>query len=563
MKKSDTDQEYQINTLDPFGIMPVSMSILEAWSRHPDKLQERMQDFCSGLMDMQRQVIQRSMGNFIPDSVAPVSADERFRDQAWSESPWFDFLKEYYLLCTRTVEDAIYSTPDVPEKKRRQAAFWARQLFNSIAPGNFLWTNPEALKRMISTGGQSLMEGYRMWLEDLKDGELDMVDQSAYKLGKDIANTPGEVVFRNELLELIQYAPTTNETHQIPVVFIAPWINKYYILDIEPKKSLVRYLVSQGFTVFITSWKNPGPEMRDTTFEDYMTKGALKIIDIARKICDVEQVHAVGYCIGGTMLAALQAWAARGQDSSSPVAHWTLFTALIDFSSPGDMGAFITEDSIRWLEQRMEEQGYLNGRDMGTAFRWLRPNSLIWRYVVNNYLYGDKPPPLDVLQWNVDCTRLPKSMHSFYLREFYLNNRMIEPDALVLAERPIDLRKIKEPLYVVGTEQDHIAPWKETFKIAQYVSAPVRYVLASSGHILGILSQPVTPPKRHYWAGDASGLSDPDAWRQKIKKMPGSWWNDWVAWLREGCGPMVPARTPGSTAYPSHAHAPGVYVFEK
>ena len=563
MKKSDTDQQYQINTLDPFGIMPVCMSILEAWSRHPDQLQERMQDFYSGLMDVQRQVIQRSMGNFIPDSVAPVMADERFRDQAWTESPWFDFLKEYYLLCTRTVEDAIYSTPDVPEKKRRQAAFWARQMFNAVAPGNFLWTNPEALKRMISTGGQSLMEGSRMWLEDMKDGELDMVDQSAYVLGKDIANTPGEVVFRNELLELIQYAPTTNETHQIPVVFIAPWINKYYILDIEPKKSLVRYLVSQGFTVFITSWKNPGPEMRDTTFEDYMTKGALKIIDIARKICDVEQVHAVGYCIGGTMLAALQAWAARGQDSSSPVAHWTLFTALIDFSSPGDMDAFITEDSIRLLEQRMEEQGYLNGRDMGTAFRWLRPNSLIWRYVVNNYLYGDKPPPMDVLQWNVDCTRLPKSMHSFYLREFYLNNRMIEPDALVLAGRPIDLRKIKAPLYVVGTEQDHIAPWKETFKIAQHVSAPVRYALASSGHILGILSQPVNPPKRNYWAGDASGLTDPDAWRQKTKKIQGSWWNDWVPWLRECCGPMVPARTPGSDKFPALADAPGTYVLEK
>ena len=515
---------------DPFGIMSLNMSIIEAWGKHPDKHQARVRDFWMNLFEVQQQVFVRSMGQLQPDFVPAVSADERFRDKAWTESPWFDYLKEYYLLCTRSIEDAIYATPDVPEKNKRKAAFWARHTLNALAPGNFLWTNPEALKRLISTGGQSLLEGYQQWLEDLHKGDIGMVDETAYQVGRDIANTPGNVVFRNELMEVIQYAPTTAEVYKIPIVIIAPWINKYYILDIAPDKSLIRHLVDKGFTVFITSWKNPGPEMRDTQFDDYLVQGALAIINTAREICGVESVHAVGYCIGGTLLAILQAWLARKNATSPlPIPHWTLLTTLVDFSNTGDMDAFITEDSIHWLEHRMQEKGYLDGRDMGTTFRWLRANSLIWRYVMHNYLYGETPPPMDVLQWNVDCTRLPMAMHSFYLREFYLNNRLREPGALTLAGCPIDLRLINAPLYAVGTEQDHIALWKESFKIVNLITAPVRYTLASSGHILGILSPPVKPPKRCYWSGEVAGPMAPEAWLQATKKMPGSWWNDWCA----------------------------------
>ena len=401
-------------------------------------------------------------------------------------------------------------------------------------------------------------------LDDFHKGEISMVHETAYQLGRDIANTPGKVVFRNYLMEVIQYAPTTGEVYKTPVVIIAPWINKYYILDIAPDKSLVRHLVDRGFTVFVTSWKNPGPEMRDTTLDAYMTDGALAIINTAREICGVESVHAVGYCIGGTLLAILQSWLARNNGTSpSPIAHWTLLTALVDFANPGDMDAFITEDSVTWLEQKMQEQGYLDGKDMGTTFRWLRANSLIWRYVMHNYLYGETPPPMDVLQWNVDCTRLPMTMHSFYLREFYLNNRLIEPEALVIAGCPIDLGLIKAPLYAVGTEQDHIAPWRETFKIAGLITAPVRYTLASSGHILGILSAPVDPPRRCYWTGEISGAMAPETWLQTTKKTPGSWWNDWCFWLDERCGPMVQARMPGSDKFPVLADAPGTYVLER
>lgn len=553
----------QMNILDPFGIQAACSDVIEAWGNNPEGLQQNMQTFYADLFNIQQQVVLRALGNCGPDCIEAMVYDERFRDDAWLENPWFDFLKEYYLLCTRTLQDTIFATPGVPEKTRRRAAFWTRQILDAMSPGNFLWTNPAALNRFITTGGQNLADGFKLWLEDLGKGDISMVDDDAWQLGKDIACTPGEIVFRNELLEVIQYTPTTAEVRAIPIIIIAPWINKYYILDLSPEKSLIRHLVNQGFTVFVTSWKNPGPDLRHLTFDDYLTKGALAIINTAREICDVPAVHAVGYCIGGTLLTALMAWTAQDQQAESPVSHWTLLTTLTDFSNPGDIDVFITEDSIQWLEQRMAKHGYLDGRDMGSSFRWLRPNSLIWRYVIQSYLYGEDPPPMDVLQWNVDCTRLPEKMHSFYLRNFYLGNCLVKPNALTLAGRSIDLRLIRAPLYAVGTEQDHISPWKETFKIAGLIPAPVRYTLATSGHILGILSPPVDPPKRRYWSGDATGMNDTVAWCTNQNKVPGSWWNDWVKWLHERCGPMVPARQPGNKHFSPLAAAPGDYVLEK
>lgn len=549
--------------LDPFGIVPACTAVVQAWGQAPEKLQARMQEFLTALLEVQRQVAERAVGHFVADFVPPVSYDERFQDKAWTDSPWFDFLKEYYLLYTRAIEDAIFATPDVPERTRRQAAFWARQMLNAVSPTNFLWSNPVALTRFLATGGLSLAEGYKQWLADLRKQDVSMVDESAFEVGKNMAGTEGEVVFRNELLEVLQYAPATDLVHRTPIVVIAPWINKYYVLDLSPEKSLVRYLVNQGYTVFITSWKNPDAGMGEVGFDDYLLKGAVAIVDAAREICGVPAVHAVGYCIGGTLLSALMAWYARDTGQPSPVEHWTQLTTLVDFANPGDIDMFVTEDSVKWLEERMQESGYLDGRDMSMSFRWLRPNSLIWRYVIQNYLYGEEPPPLDVLAWNVDCTRLPKAMHSFYLREFYLRNRLLEPNAISLAGRPIDLGLIRVPLYAVGTEQDHIAPWKETFKIASLVPAPVRYALATSGHILGILSPPVDPPKRRYWSGDATGATDPETWRAGMEKVAGSWWEDWVAWLAERCGPMLPARPPGSGRHPPLAPAPGTYVLEK
>ena len=548
-------------TLDPFGISAAMEAVMNAWSRHPAELGKRFEAYFSALAEIQGQFIAHALGGG-SDPVKPSVFDERFQDPAWSQHPWFDFLKETYLLNTRAVEDALFATPEVSDKTRRQAAFWARQGLNAVAPSNFLWSNPVALQRMIASGGMSLVEGFRQWLADLAAGDVQIVDREGFELGKDIAATPGRVVFRNRLLELIQFAPATPTVKRVPIVIVAPWINKYYVLDLGPQRSLIRYLVNQGFTVFVTSWKNPSADMADTRFDDYLTEGALEALRVAREICGVESVHGVGYCIGGTLLSAALAWSAQDDAAPSPVAHWTLFTTLVDFSNPGDIDVFVTEDSIRWIEQQMAENGgFLDGKQMAGSFRWLRPNSLIWRYTVSSYLFGEEPPPMDVLQWNMDATRLPQAMHSFYLREFYLNNRLIEPGAVTLAGRPIDLSRIRAPLYAVGAEQDHIAPWKETFKIAAQVSGPVRYTLATSGHILGILSPPVDPPKRRFWTGDASGARDPEAWRARQEKTPGSWWEDWAKWLGASCGPEVPARQPGENRA-TLGPAPGLYVRE-
>ncbi len=549
-------------SLDPFGLFAAGEAVATAWSKHPDELGQRMRAYLADLATIQAQFMARFLGAG-EDAVRPSEHDERFQDPAWKDNPWFDYLKESYLLGCRALEDAIFEAPDVPEKTRRQAAFWTRQWLNAIAPSNFLWSNPAALRRMIASGGQSLVEGYRQWLADLIEGDVRIVDKTGFELGKDIAATPGQVVFRNDLLELIQFAPATAEVRQVPIVIVAPWINKYYVLDLDARRSLIRFLVGKGFTVFITSWKNPGPEMAETRFDDYLVEGALKALEVAAEIGGVEAVHGVGYCIGGTLLSCAQAWSAGDGGKPAPASSWTLFTTLVDFSNPGDIDVFITEDSVQWIEAQMERNGgLLDGKQMAGSFRWLRPNSLVWRYTVSSYLYGEEPPPMDVLQWNMDATRLPRAMHSFYLREFYLRNRLVEPGAVTLAGRPIDLRAIRAPLYAVGAEQDHIAPWKETFKIAGLVSGPVRYTLATSGHILGILSPPVDPPKRRYWSGDASGARDPEAWRAGLEKTPGSWWEDWVVWLESQCGPSRPARAPGSARYPALAPAPGTYVRE-
>ncbi|MGH8501004.1 MAG: PHA/PHB synthase family protein [Gammaproteobacteria bacterium] len=475
--------------------------------------------------------------------------------------PFLDPLKENYLLYTRWLEDAIYKTPDVSEKTRRRAAFWTREFLSAVAPSNFFLTNPEAITRALQTGGQSVTQGWRNLLSDIAAGHVSMVDQDAFQVGGNIATTPGAVAYRNELVDLIQYTPTTEKAHSTPIVIVAPWINKYYILDINERLSLVRYLVAQGFTVFVTSWKNPGADMRDTTFDDYMLRGVLESLRAAREICDAPQVHLAGYCIGGTLVAALTAWLNReaGGKEGSPVAHITLLTTLADFSEPGNIEVFIDEQSLDAIDDIMAHHGYLDGRDMATSFRSLRSNSLIWHYWVQNYLLGESPPAFDVLYWNADSTRLPYAMHSFYLREFYLRNKLSEKDGVTLGGRPIDLSRITQPLYVISAEQDHIAPWKSVFKLCSLTRGPVRFVLATSGHIMGVLSPPVDPPKRRYWVGDATGLGDPDHWRASTSKVPNSWWTDWVAWLKPQCGTL---RTPPALGGDPQSllPAPGAYA---
>ena len=559
-----TDEMARLHrSVDPFGIGATMNKVAGGWLTHPTELSAALADLARDLQELQLHAWQTATGLQPRPCHAAAADDARFADPAWSELPALSILKQFYLLYTRWSQEAMFETPGVPAKDRRRATYWARQWLNAVAPTNYFLTNPVAIRRFWETGGQSLAAGLKLWLEDLRAGDVRMVDRSAFKVGKNLATTPGAVVFRNELIELIQYAPATAEVHTVPLVIIPPWINKYYILDLNEKKSLLHYLVKQGFTVFVVSWKNPTARDADTTFDDYLMKGLRQAIDVARSICGTSHAHAAGYCIGGTALAALMAWFNREYPNAEqvPVPHWTLLTTLVDFSRPGGIEVFINEETIDTLEETMAHQGYLDGHDMGRAFRMLRSNSLIWHYFVHNYLYGETPPPFDVLYWNTDMTRMPHTMHSYYLREFYLNNKLDKKDALELAGHRIDLGRIRQPLYAVGCEEDHIAPWKATFKIAGKIDAPVRYTLSSSGHILGIINPPVRPPKRSYWSGETNS-APPEEWHKHQHKVEGSWWENWAGWLGRHCGPKVPARAPGSRKYPVLGPAPGSYVHE-
>ncbi len=548
--------------VDPFGIEASFAKLTEGWLAHPTELAAALARLGSSLQEIQFHAWRTASGLAPPTPVTTAPDDARFADPLWTELPAFSVLKQYYLLYTHWLNETLFETPGVPAKTRRQATFWARQWLNALAPSNYLLTNPVALHKFWESGGQSLAAGLKLWLDDLRSGDGQMVDRSAFKVGGNLATTPGAVVYRNELLELIQYAPTTETVRTVPIVIVPPWINKYYILDLNEKKSLLRHLVSEGFTVFVVSWKNPTAAQAETTFEDYLLKGIRRAIDAARAICDVPRVHAVGYCIGGTALATLMAWLNREftAENDVPVAHWSLFGTLVDFSRPGSIEVFIDEKTIGTLEHMMAQQGFLEGREMARSFRLLRSNSLIWHYFVHNYLYGETPPPFDVLYWNTDVTRMPRAMHSFYLREFYLHNKLVQKNALTIAGQPIDLGAIRQPLYAVGCDEDHIAPWKATFKIGR-IAAPVRYTLSSSGHILGIINPPANPPKRWYWSGEI-GTDSAEEWHQHQKRVDGTWWLDWDAWLAQHCGPQTDARTPGSADFPVLEAAPGTYVHD-
>jgi len=549
--------------LDPFGIGASFAQVARGWLTRPDELSTALSRLALGLQNVQLSVWQSALG--LPPA-APVEAardDARFADPAWSRVPALALLKQYYLAYTRWLEDTLYDSPGVTAKDRRRAAFWARQWLNAIAPTNYFLTNPAAVRKFWETGGGSLANGIRRWLDDLRVGDVQMTDRSVFHVGKNLATTPGAVIHRNELFELIRYQPETEQVRAVPIVIVPPWINKYYILDLSEKKSLVRHLVREGFTVFVMSWRNPGADLAATTFDDYLIRGLNEAVEAARRACGVPQVHAVGYCIGGTALAALMAWLNRRHthEPEVPVAHWTLLATLVDFARPGAIEVFVDEETIETLDKMMAQQGYLDGREMGRTFRMLRSNSLIWHYFVHGYLYGETPPPFDVLFWNTDVTRMPRAMHSFYLREFYLKNRLVARDGLTLADEPIDLMRIRQPLYAVACEEDHIAPWKAAFGIAGRIAAPVRCTLSSSGHILGIINPPVTPPKRSYCSGAAEDGS-PEHWHERQRRVEGSWWSDWTAWLAGRCGPQIAPPPVTTDEFPKLADAPGTYVHE-
>lgn len=552
--------------VDPFGATTSLLAAQTAWLMHPQELSRAVNALSGDLFALQAHIARRSLGLPSTDVVRPHADDARFAAAAWTESPSWDIVKEWYLAFTHRLQDMLFETPGMSDKERRRAAFWSRKWLNMVAPTNFFWSNPLALERAVSTQGESLRQGWANFLRDAKAKNIQMVEPDAFTVGKDLATTPGKVIFRNRLVELIHYTPTTDKVRAMPIVIVTPWINKFYILDLNAKKSLVKYLTDQGFSVFITSWKNPDAEMRDVRFDDYLLEGVNEVVRVAGEFCKVPQVHLVGYCIGGTLVSTYMAWAnKRFAADQMPVAHWTLFTTLTDFSHPGDIDVFIDEACVAALEEKMAERGYLDGAEMATSFRLLRSNSLVWHYWVHSYLLGEPLPPFDVLFWNVDSTRMPAAMHSYYLREMYLNNNLVKRDRLTIAGESIDLDRIVQPLYAVTAEDDHIAPWKQCYRIRKYinVNAPVRFALSTSGHILGIVNPPVEPPKRAYWIAEPERNEHWEHWLDRAEKKPGTWWQDWTAWLGERTGDLVRAYPTTSRAYPALADAPGTYVLEK
>lgn len=552
--------------IDPFGATTSLLNAQMAWLMHPQELARAVSALSGDLFALQAHVARRAMGIASDDVIQPHADDARFADPVWTDSASWDIVKEWYLAFTHRLQDMAFETPGLSDKERRRAAFWFRKWLNAVAPTNFFWSNPAAIERCVATQGESLRQGWANLQRDIAAKNIQMVEPDAFVVGKDLATTPGKVIFRNRLVELIHYAPTTDKVRAMPIVIVTPWINKFYILDLNAKKSLVKYLTGQGFSVFITSWKNPDETMRDVRFDDYLLEGVNEVVRVAGEFCRQPQVHLVGYCIGGTLVSTYMAWAnKRFSADQMPVAHWTLFTTLTDFSHPGDIDVFIDESCVAALEEKMAKTGYLDGNDMMTSFRLLRSNSLIWSYWVHSYLLGESLPPFDVLFWNCDSTRMPQAMHSYYLREMYLNNNLIKRDRLSIAGEPIDLDRIVQPLYAVTAEDDHIAPWKQCYRIRKYVNvkAPVRFVLSTSGHILGIVNPPVNPPKRAYWIAEPERNEHWEHWLERADRKPGSWWDDWTAWLHQRTGDEVEAYPASNRKYPALADAPGTYVLEK
>jgi polyhydroxyalkanoate synthase len=546
---------------DPLGVMRALTRLSQAWMNDFPDFVVRLQALSKQFQDLALNEIENACAAFD----AANSEDSQPRDTLHFIRQFSGMARRSHALFGEFIRQLVEDAPDIDEESRRKSAFWIDQMLGALAPTNYFWTNPGAVQRSLTSRGKSIENGMRNWMDDRLHGDnlVRMVDGSAFKLGENIAATPGSVVFRNELMEVIQYHPTTDTVFKTPLVMIQPWINKFYIFDLSAHNSFVRYLVGRGFAVFITSWKNPDGTLRDVTFEDYLFRGLVPAIEAAADICDSNRVHAAGYCIGGTALAALMAWfnADSGSSTAIPVATWSLFSALTDFSDAGMIGVFTDKEGIEMVEHLTGWDGYLDSRYISSAFRLLNSNGLIWRYVVNNYLYGQMPPKSDLLYWNSDGTRLPQAMCIGYLRDFYLSNRLIRPNDMVMDARPLDLGTIAQPAWIVGAEQDHISPWKGTFQTCHYLSnCPATYVLAGEGHITGIVNPPSPRSRQKFRAGMADGTCSPDAWLADQEIRDGSWWPEWVQWLTTNSDTAVVTPPVGNLNHPVLGPAPGTYV---
>ncbi len=547
---------------DPLHLTQTFMDFTARMLADPNKLAQAQMELWQQYMQLWQATAQRLMGQNVEPVVEPARGDKRFSDPAWKDEVVFDYLKQSYLLTARWLQGTVKDVDGIDAKTAQKIEFYTRQFVDALSPSNFALTNPQVVKATVESKGENLLNGLRNLLTDLERGKgklaIRQTDMKAFKVGGNVATSPGKVVYQNQLMQLIQYAPLTAEVHEMPLLIVPPWINKFYILDLKPQNSFIKWATEAGYTVFVISWVNPDEKLTALVFEDYMKLGPLAALGAIEQATGERRVSAIGYCIGGTLMATTLAYmAARGDDR---IAACTFFTAQVDFTEPGELGVFIDEEQLAGVEQVMSKKGYLDGTEMATTFNMLRANDLIWSFVVNNYLMGKDPFPFDLLFWNADATRMPAAMHMYYLRNMYQKNLLVQPGGLVLDNVPIDLRKISIPVYIQAGKEDHIAPAKSVYKATQIFSGPVRFMLAGSGHIAGVVNPPSAKKYQHWLNEVATNPPTLPEWQAGAVEHPGSWWNDWDRWLSEKSGAMVPARIPGAGGLPAIEDAPGSYV---
>ena len=560
-KLMQTTPAGQAAEVDPLNVADAFAEASRRLWSDPARLMQANMNLWQQHMQLWQHASERLMNGGAGTPVAePEKGDRRFRHEEWRDNPLFDIIKQSYLITTRWLVDTMAGVEGLDEEHARKVRFYTQHLADAFSPTNFIWTNPEVVKATLESNGQNLVKGLENFRRDLEKGggylDIATTDPHAFELGENIATTPGKVVFQNDLIQLIQYEPSTEQVHKRPLLIVPPWINKYYVLDLTPKNSFIKWVVDRGYTVFVMSWVNPDTTLAEKTFEDYMLEGILEAVKAVKKATGVKNMTAIGYCIGGTLLAATLAHMAAKGDKSIKAA--TFFAAQVDFSEAGDLKVFVDDKQVENIDRMTEETGYLESQSMYNTFNLLRANDLIWSFYINNYLLGRDPMPFDLLYWNADATRMPRETHLYYLREMYINNSLVKPNALKLGGTPIDLRKIEIPVYLQASREDHIAPYASVYKATEHYQGPVRFVMAGSGHTAGVINHP-DKNKYQYWINEDLP-ADVEHWVKGATEYPGSWWSDWDAWLSGYSGDMVPARHPGDGKLDVIEDAPGAYV---
>jgi len=560
-KLTRTDGTQDLDPLNLSGAFAAAGQHL--WS-NPARLMQANMRLWQNHMQLWQNASQAMLTATPTEAVAlPEAGDRRFRHEAWQDNPLFNLIQQSYLITSRWLVDTMAGSEELDPEVARKVRFYTQQIADAFAPTNFIWTNPEVAEETLKTSGKNLMRGLENFRRDIERGggklDISQTDPEAFVLGENVATTPGKVVFQNELLQLIQFEPVTEQVYNRPLLIVPPWINKYYILDLSPKNSFLKWMVEQGYTVFVVSWVNPDTHLADKTFADYMSEGILEAVGAVKKATGARDMNAIGYCIGGTLLAATLAVMAERGDKS--IKSTTFFTSQVDFSEAGDLKVFVDHAQVDNVDKLSAETGYLDSKYMFQTFNMLRANDLIWSFYVNNYLLGRDPMPFDLLFWNADATRMPRACHLYYLREMYINNNLVKPGALELDGTPVDLRKVDMPIYLQASKEDHIAPYKSVFKAVEHFGGPVRFMLAGSGHTAGVINPP-DKNKYQYWL-NKDQPKDLQEWLDGAEEHPGSWWPDWDRWLSKRSGKKVPARMPGKGELPALEDAPGSYVLNR